>query len=62
MRRFENEVLSFPVKGSKDFEAMHVKLKQWGHEGFEIVSVVHSHNPHDTYTAFLKREFDDDEA
>lgn len=62
MKRFENEVLSFPVKSNKDFDAMQVKLKQWGQEGFEIVSVVHSLNPHDTYTAFLKREYDDDEA
>lgn len=61
MKRFENEVLSFVVKGQSDLDAMRVKLKEWGHEGFEIVSVVHHHNPHDTYTAFLKREFYDDE-
>lgn len=62
MKRFENEVLSFVVNGPKDFDAMQVKLKEWGHEGFEIVSVVHQFNPDNTHTAFLKREFYDDET
>lgn len=59
MKRFEHEVLTFTLGTTKDFVAMQESLREWGHAGYEIVSVIQqmaAWNDVTGYTVFLKRE------
>lgn len=58
MKMFEHEVLNFNASNRKGYAEMQATLRDWGANGFEIISVTNdSVNPM-SFIVFLKREVD----
>ena len=56
MKIFEHEVLNFNASNRKAYTEMQDTLRDWGANGFEIISVTNdSVNPM-SFVVFLKRE------
>lgn len=56
MKRFENQILTFPMQKKTSLSEMQATLNELGLEGWEVVSVVGSEFANIGFTAFLKRE------
>ena len=60
MKTFEHEVLTYDLSEKGMTAQMKTELTEWGHAGFEVVSVVNSDNYRSVVTVFLKRSKDDE--
>ncbi|WP_425041472.1 hypothetical protein [Primorskyibacter sp. S187A] len=60
MKTFEHEVLTYDLSEQGMTAQMKTELAEWGHAGFEVVSVVNSDNYRSVVTVFLKRSKDDE--
>lgn len=56
MKRFEYQIISYPLDKKTSLIAMQDDLNERGRDGWEVVSVSTSEFAHVGHTAFLKRE------
>ena len=56
MKRFEYQIITYPMDKKTSLIAMQDDLNARGKEGWEVVSVSSSEFAHLGHTAFLKRE------
>ncbi|MBY5974625.1 DUF4177 domain-containing protein [Ferrimonas balearica] len=56
MKRFEYQIISYPMDKKTSLIAMQDDLNARGREGWEVVSISSSEFAHLGHTAFLKRE------
>ena len=56
MKRFEYQIISYPMDTKTSLIAMQDDLNERGQDGWEVVSVSTSEFAHVGHTAFLKRE------
>lgn len=59
MKTFEHEVLTFNASTKNDYVGMQGTLREWGHAGYEIVSVTTDSVNSMAFTVFLKRDASD---
>ncbi|MEO1638644.1 MAG: hypothetical protein AAFU41_05295 [Pseudomonadota bacterium] len=61
MKRFEYQIVTFPMDSKTSLIAMQEDLNLRGSQGWEVVSVSTSEFANVGHTAFLKREIDVDQ-
>lgn len=62
MKRFEHEVLHFNASSPKGYAEMQDTLREWGENGFEVISVTNDSVNSMAFVVFLKREAVEDGA